>query len=1372
MKNTGILSRLLVGVSLCAMVYLFFHQARLVLKPIPIAFHNTDIAYGYTAFVFTGTVYHDEGQTPVGAGSSVTLDVNGTTIASDNTDENGVYLISDDAGFTMNAHDVLTVFLGGETEKAVMVAKFDDTRLNQGGFTGMDLYIDRLILRTESADLNITTNDLKIADDGGDTDVSAMFSFDGNDLKLSRNKELLITSGTTHTASGALYTHDLEVDGTLTMGTGNVTASGSVVAHGVVTLTGDMTLSSVDSGELLLLKSSAVENLVLDNGLEAYFRMDEGTGTNASGSTLNIGTGGSLTNSPTFVQTNTGTTLFYNPYAVEFDGSDDSIVFNDSFDLTTSKKKTFTTWFRRKSLTTDDVIFSKKTASGSSNAGYILYIDDSTDKVVFELANGSSTYTVTSNSAITNQKWHHVAVTYDPLNNDGTNIFLSGSINVASKAGSMNPSSHSTANAVNFIIGNDAGSKAPFEGTIDDFRIYSRHMTGDELSVLATGTKTTGSGTYYLGSTLDVNGDLSNYSQVLDAGTGYTIQVEEDWNAYGLIRTNTGSVTLDGTTQTLRGSSAFRHISKTVTASTTLTFESNVEQTVSGSLTLQGATSNPLSLRASVTGVDTYLIVEGSGATTTLEFLDVKDNNAFSGKLLSCASGCIDSSNNTNWEFLGACQDGIVNDDEECDDGNAVNTDSCPNDCKLAVCGDDVVEGREQCEPPNSGTCQSNCIRRGSGGGGGGGGASSNASTASFYNRPEPPDGCGNGILDEDKGEECDAGTRFNGLGTCSFNCKLLVCGDGTISPQIGEDCEPVSLGLRNGVQTFEVATCGETCTAPEISDQGTLIGGCNRMFLAACGTTPPGGGPLKPSAPAACGNGTVEPGEECDFGGVCEGGQFDGSFWTDRNSASTCVSGGGTTKAVSGDGCTEDCKTEFCGDGVLQERGADNQPNTSDDEECDNGSICSTTDSISCRLNDDCLIGTTCDYNVTKDRSCSSQCKIIQSTPKPSAPSKPSQPSQPAGPVCGNGKVESAEECDEGAKNGKPNSTCSSTCTNQAKPAAPAAEPRCGDGTQDAGEECDDGDKNSDVSPNACRTNCKRPFCGDFIQDSNEECDNGDGNSNLFGDTCRTNCILPYCGDGILDSNEECDSSLTCQPNCRNGIAVGSCGNAKIENGEKCDDGNRTSGDGCSRFCQLEELKPSAPEPKKEQPIVEEDAKPIQEPVEEFDADVVVVNPTEIANALSFIGTANPCSTLVVKGQELRAESIREVATRKGIPIVKNIPLARALFESATPGEKIFGNLCEDINGIKKDMQEEEEPATPELPPPPKPQDIVPLPPKELPQAPTMLAQGYYPYAQVTPLVVAQPPVGDTGPGLIGIGITGAAAGMGWMRRRKKAKQ
>ena len=61
-----------------------------------------------------------------------------------------------------------------------------------------------------------------------------------------------------------------------------------------------------------------------------------------------------------------------------------------------------------------------------------------------------------------------------------------------------------------------------------------------------------------------------------------------------------------------------------------------------------------------------------------------------------------------------------------------------------------------------------------------------------------------------------------------------------------------------------------------------------------------------------------------------------------------------------------------------------------------------------------------------------------------------------------------------------------------------------CGDGIVSAGEACDEGAQNSDVTPDACRSDCTLPACGDGVMDSGELCD--DGNT-VDGDACPADC-------------------------------------------------------------------------------------------------------------------------------------------------------------------------------------------------------------------------------------------------------------------------
>jgi hypothetical protein len=131
------------------------------------------------------------------------------------------------------------------------------------------------------------------------------------------------------------------------------------------------------------------------------------------------------------------------------------------------------------------------------------------------------------------------------------------------------------------------------------------------------------------------------------------------------------------------------------------------------------------------------------------------------------------------------------------------------------------------------------------------------------------------------------------------------------------------------------------------------------------------------------------------------------------------------------------------------------------------------------------------------------------------------------APPGCGDGIVQAAEQCDDGAGN---SDTAAGACRTTCVPAF------CGDGVIDDGEGCDDGAANSDDAPSACRTDCEAPFCGDGVVDDGEACDDGGDNSDQDPDACRESCVQASCGDGVADSGEECDDGDTVDDNnCKN---------------------------------------------------------------------------------------------------------------------------------------------------------------------------------------------------------------------------------------------
>ncbi len=81
--------------------------------------------------------------------------------------------------------------------------------------------------------------------------------------------------------------------------------------------------------------------------------------------------------------------------------------------------------------------------------------------------------------------------------------------------------------------------------------------------------------------------------------------------------------------------------------------------------------------------------------------------------------------------------------------------------------------------------------------------------------------------------------------------------------------------------------------------------------------------------------------------------------------------------------------------------------------------------------------------------------------------------------------------------------------------------------------------------------------------------------------------------------------------------------------------------------------------------------------------ADVVVVNPTEIAVALRYDMAATPAPVVVAKGRRLMAQRIRDQAEKHRVPITRNEGVARALYRSVPIGKQIPPELYQAVAEI-----------------------------------------------------------------------------------------
>lgn len=122
-----------------------------------------------------------------------------------------------------------------------------------------------------------------------------------------------------------------------------------------------------------------------------------------------------------------------------------------------------------------------------------------------------------------------------------------------------------------------------------------------------------------------------------------------------------------------------------------------------------------------------------------------------------------------------------------------------------------------------------------------------------------------------------------------------------------------------------------------------------------------------------------------------------------------------------------------------------------------------------------------------------------------------------------------------------------------------------CGNGFIESDEECDDGDLESD---DGCLSDCTLAVCGDgFVYENKEQCDDGNQSDD---DDCVDGCKKFDCGDGYVNAGKEAcdDGNQSNTDSCTNDCAAAACGDEFVQPGEACDDGNDFNGDGCEVDC------------------------------------------------------------------------------------------------------------------------------------------------------------------------------------------------------------
>jgi fibro-slime domain-containing protein len=269
--------------------------------------------------------------------------------------------------------------------------------------------------------------------------------------------------------------------------------------------------------------------------------------------------------------------------------------------------------------------------------------------------------------------------------------------------------------------------------------------------------------------------------------------------------------------------------------------------------------------------------------------------------------------------------------------------------------------------------------------------------------------------------------------------------------------------------------------------------------------------GALEVGNPMLCGNGVLDPNEQCD----------EGQFKSSPGCTQLCQIEQGWSCPTPGQACV---RTEVCGNGLLE------PPEGCDDGNTKNGDGCSST----------CTVET------------GYRCPV---------------PGKPCIPICGDGVIEGSETCDDG--NTMNGDGCSSTCqrepgatcpgTVQAPMAGKCTLATCGNGVVEAGESCDCG-----TDPTTFPSGCTGPnglFNGDGTGCSKTctkepTCRTSSGTCSAGG-TATTGACSTVCGNGNVEAGEECDDGNTvsgdgCSSTCKKEAGF-TCSNVPLPDTTDC---------------------------------------------------------------------------------------------------------------------------------------------------------------------------------------------------------------------------
>ena len=416
---------------------------------------------------------------------------------------------------------------------------------------------------------------------------------------------------------------------------GNMSATGTKTTDGKIA---DVRLYDdvLTAAEVEVLASRINIDSALGPGtadLEAWWKIDEGTGTSIADSSANSNTG--TLSGPDWkfdafsvaVQDNSTTTdgavtvtqgklEGLGLTSLDFSGTDQLVSCASNIFYDSKTAFSVSAWINHDNSHDGHLLHTIVNARDGGNDGMALSLDSTNDRIRFRIGDGSSDDLYSANSSISNSTWHHIVATRDASNN--TAIYIDG---VLATTGT---SSKTITILTALGIGGrpESTSADEFSGRIRNVGCWSYNLSADQVTSLY-------SGNYSV---------IPNHEYKIDNGTGSTIsdtgtETPRDGSITGATWVN-GTLDLDSTLTiaangTLSAPRGTLELASNFSNSGAYTHNSGlIDFTIGANSAISGSTDTSF-YNLNVSATSAVLLKIDSDDTTVINRLDLTNSNSY-----------------------------------------------------------------------------------------------------------------------------------------------------------------------------------------------------------------------------------------------------------------------------------------------------------------------------------------------------------------------------------------------------------------------------------------------------------------------------------------------------------------------------------------------------------------------------------------------------------------------------------------------------------------------------------------------------------------------------------------------------------------------